>query len=97
MRRLGNRVDLEPGRNLYEVMALQPVATHDEMRVLRCVCTACACRSPGVIVSPIRALERVRIIQKFSSRFPGSANVTSNERNRPIFLAIGEITRLSRR
>lgn len=48
LRRLGYRVALEPGRDVFEVTPLRPVSAHDELRMLRCLRTSCGAPDTGL-------------------------------------------------
>ncbi|MCB1313883.1 MAG: hypothetical protein KDK29_19255 [Sedimentitalea sp.] len=37
LRRLGYVVELEPGRDIYDVTPLRPTSAHDQMRMLNCL------------------------------------------------------------
>ncbi|KKM26186.1 hypothetical protein LCGC14_1587280 [marine sediment metagenome] len=41
LRRLGYVVEIESGRDIYDVRPIRPVSAHDEIRMLRCLHAAC--------------------------------------------------------
>ncbi len=41
LRRLGYVVEIEPGRDVYDVTPIRPVSAHDEIRMLQCLRAAC--------------------------------------------------------
>lgn len=41
LQRLGYDVEMEPGRDIYDVAPIRPVSAHDEIRMLQCLRMAC--------------------------------------------------------
>jgi hypothetical protein len=44
LRRLGYRVRLDPGRDIYDVKPARPSSAHEELRLLQCLREACGSR-----------------------------------------------------
>lgn len=41
LRRIGYRVALDPGRDVYDLKSILPTSAHDELRMLQCLHEAC--------------------------------------------------------
>ncbi|MFW2545656.1 hypothetical protein ACN2XU_23790 [Primorskyibacter sp. 2E107] len=47
LQRLGYAVEIEPGRDVYDVMPRRPTSAHEEIRMLQCLRAACSRSDEG--------------------------------------------------
>ena len=47
LRRIGYRVALDPGRDVYDLRTILPTSAHDELRMLQCLREACGSARTG--------------------------------------------------